>query len=253
MHLNSTLYTKTMKHTIHGDDMQLIECHLDKNETIRAEPGSLMFMDDSIEMQTTTGGGFIKGLKRAIAGDSFFITKFTATHQSNIAFGAPYPGKIIPLDISESTYLCQRDAFLCAQENVDISVTFTKRLGAGFFGGEGFILEKLEGKGLAFIHAGGTIIKKELKKGQTIKVDTGCIVAFQPTVDYDIKFIGGFKNALFGGEGLFLATLTGPGTIYLQSLPLSRLADRIIKATFHSKGEKRRGGGLIGDILTGDR
>ncbi|MGE5411258.1 MAG: AIM24 family protein, partial [Clostridiales bacterium] len=176
---------------------------------------------------------------------------------------APYPGKIIPLDLGNlgGKFICQKDAFLCAAQGIEIEVEFTKKIGAGLFGGEGFILQRLEGDGLAFIHAGGTIIKKELAYGEVLKVDTGCLVAFAPTVDYDIQYIGGFKNALFGGEGLFFAKLSGPGTVYLQSLPFSRLADRIMAAATFSQRDEQRGlggigggllaGGLLGSILSG--
>jgi uncharacterized protein (AIM24 family) len=177
-----------------------------------------------------------------------------------VTFGAPYPGKIIPLELDKlgGEYLCQKDAFLCSARGVDIEVAFTKKLGAGIFGGEGFILQKLVGDGMAFVHAGGTIIKKELSANETLRVDTGCLVAFAANVDYDIQFVGGFKNSLFGGEGLFFARLTGPGRVYLQSLPFSRLADRILAAArFQNKGENKGigglGGSILGDILQGDR
>jgi uncharacterized protein (TIGR00266 family) len=246
---------------IYGDDMQIVEIELDPGEGVRAEAGTMMYMEDNIEMQTSTGGGLFKGFKRMITGESFFITTFlyNGRGKGHIAFGAPYPGKIIPIQLEDfgGTFMCQKDAFLCAARGIEIEVAFTKKIGAGFFGGEGFILQRLEGEGMAFIHAGGTIIKKELKSGEILKVDTGCIVGFSPTVDYDIQFIGGFKNALFGGEGLFLAQLTGPGTVYLQSLPLSRLSDRILSATrFRQVGEKKGlggiGGNILGDILGGD-
>jgi len=240
---------------ITGDDMQLVEIELDPQEGVRAEAGAMMYMEDGIRMQTGADGGLFKGFKRMITGESFFITTFMQTGQgkARVAFGAPYPGKIIVLDLGEvgGEFMCQRDAFLCAVRGVDIEVAFTKRLGAGFFGGEGFILQRLQGDGLAFIHAGGTIIRKELGAGQTLRVDTGCLVAFAPTVDYDIQFIGGFKNALFGGEGLFIATLKGPGTVYLQSLPFSRLADRIFAASRRNRGESKGVAGLGGDILGG--
>lgn len=246
---------------IYGDDMQIVEIELDPGEGVRAEAGTMMYMEDNIEMQTSTGGGIFKGFKRMVTGESFFITTFlyNGRGKGHIAFGAPYPGKIIPIQLEDfgGTFMCQKDAFLCAARGIEIEVAFTKKIGAGFFGGEGFILQRLEGRGMAFIHAGGTIIKKELKSGEILKVDTGCIVGFSPTVDYDIQFIGGFKNALFGGEGLFLAQLTGPGTVYLQSLPLSRLSDRILSATrFRQVGEKKGlggiGGNILGDILGGD-
>jgi uncharacterized protein (TIGR00266 family) len=248
-------------YTILGDDMQLVEIELDPAEGVRAEAGAMLYMEDGIQMQTDTGGGIFKGFKRMITGESFFITTFLhgGTGKSKVAFAAPYPGKIIPLDLTAlgGTFLCQKDGFLCAARGIEIEIAFTKRIGAGLFGGEGFILQRLQGEGLAFVHAGGTVVKKELKAGQTMRVDTGCLVAFAPTVDYDIQFIGGFRNALFGGEGLFIANLTGPGTVYLQSLPFSRLADRIIAASnFGSRKEESKGlggiGGGLGGLISGD-
>jgi uncharacterized protein (TIGR00266 family) len=246
---------------IHGDDMQIVEIELDPAEGVRAEVGAMMFMEEGIMMETGTGGGLFKGLKRMISGDGFFISTFynTAAEKRSVSFGAPYPGKIIPLDLRQvgGTFICQKDSFLCAANGIDIDVAFTKKIGAGLFGGEGFILQRLSGDGLAFVHAGGTIIKRELRERETLRVDTGCIVAMAPTVDYDIQFVGGFTNALFGGEGLFLASLTGPGTIYLQSLPLSRLADRIISSSRtnreQSSGIGGIGGGILGGLLGGDR
>lgn len=247
---------------IHGDDMQIVEVELDPAEGVRAEVGTMLFMEDGIEMQTSTGGGLWKGFKRMLTGDSFFISTFlhNGKGKSHVAFGAPYPGKIIPLDLSKEgeEFLCQKDSFLCAARGIDIDIAFTKKLGAGLFGGEGFILQKLSGQGLVFIHAGGTIIEKNLKAGETLRVDTGCLVGFSPKVEYDIKFIGGFKNALFGGEGLFLASLRGPGKVYLQSLPFSRLADRILAASrSHKRGERKGvaglGGKVLGGVLSGDR
>lgn len=241
---------------IYGDDMQLVEVELDPREGVRAEAGAMMYMTDGVEMQTSTGGGLFKGFKRMITGESFFITTFlnNGNGKARVAFGAPYPGKIIPLDLSKlgGTFLCQKDAFLCAVRGIEIEIAFTKRFGAGLFGGEGFILQRLVGDGLAFVHAGGTIIERELASGETLRVDTGCLVAFAPSVDYDIQFVGGFKNALFGGEGIFLAKLRGPGTVYLQSLPFSRLADRIYAAArFKQRGEKKGFAGLGGDLLGG--
>lgn len=240
-----------------GSDMQLVKIELDPGEAVRAEAGAMMMMEDGIEMQTNMGSGVFGGLKRMVTGESFFITSFKNAGQgkSHVSFAAPYPGKIVPLDLKEfgGTFLCQKDAFLCAAEGIDIDVAFTKRLGAGLFGGEGFILQKLTGDGLAFVHAGGTIIPVGLAAGQKLRVDTGCIVAFHPSVTYDIQFVGGFKNALFGGEGLFLATLTGPGPVYLQSLPFSRLADRmraaLVKSTDQSRGASA--GDFLGSILGG--
>ena len=245
-----------VNYKIYGDDMQIVEIELDPGEGVRAEAGAMMYMDEGIEMDTSTGGGLFKGLKRAITGESFFITSFIyqGKEKGHIAFGAPYPGKVIPLEIGKlgGRFLCQKDSFLCAARGIEIEVAFTKKIGAGLFGGEGFILQRLEGDGLAFVHAGGTIIKRELKDRETFRVDTGCLVAFDPSVGYDIQFVGGFKNALFGGEGLFLAKMTGPGLVYLQSLPFSRLADRISAAArFRRRGEQKGIAGIGGDILGG--
>jgi len=246
---------------IYGDDMQLVEVTLDPGEGIRAEAGAMMYMTEGVVMQTAAGGLF-QGFKRMITGESFFITTFLqqGAGRGRVAFGAPYPGKIVALELDKlgGRFLCQKDAFLCAARGVEIEVAFTRKLGAGLFGGEGFILQRLEGDGMAFLHAGGTILRWELKPGQTLRVDTGCLVGFAPTVTYDIQFVGGFKNALFGGEGIFLASLTGPGRVYLQSLPFSRLADRILAAArFQQKGEVRGvaglGGDLLGGLLGGDR
>ncbi|MGB0389366.1 MAG: TIGR00266 family protein [Ardenticatenaceae bacterium] len=216
---------------IYGDDMQIVEIELDPGEGVRAEAGAMLYMSDGIDMQTSTGGGMFRGFKRIFTGESFFITSFyhRGNGKGHVAFSAPYPGKVIPLPLGDlgGSFLCQKDSFLCAAQGIEIEVAFTKKLGSGLFGGEGFILQRLEGDGLAFVHAGGTIIQRELAAGQTLRVDTGCLVAFSPSVEYDIQFIGGFKNALFGGEGVFLTKLTGPGLVYLQSLPFSRLADRI--------------------------
>jgi uncharacterized protein (TIGR00266 family) len=245
---------------IYGDDIQMVEVGLDPGEGVRAEAGTMAYMEANIEMQTSTGGGVMRGLKRIVTGESFFITNFTnnGPAKSRIAFAAPYPGKIIPLNLKElgGRFMCQKDSFLCAAHGTEIEIAFTKRLGAGIFGGEGFILQRLEGDGFTFVHAGGTIIEKHLADGETLRVDTGCLVAFAPTVDYDIKFIGGFTNALFGGEGIFLAQLAGPGLVYLQSLPFSRLADRILAAArFQKVGEKKgvagMGGDILGNILSG--
>lgn len=240
---------------IFGDDLQLVEIELDPGEGVRAETGTMAYMEDGIEMQTGTGGGIFSGVKRMITGESFFITTFlnNAGGKSHVAFSAPYPGKIIVFDLDQfsGNVLCQKDSFLCAARGIEIEVAFTKRMGAGFFGGEGFILQRLSGDGMVFTHAGGTVIEKDLGPGETLKVDTGCIVAFATTVDYDIQFIGGFTNALFGGEGLFLAKLTGPGKVYLQSLPFSRLVDRIKRGITFSQGkdEVRGIAGIGGNIL----
>ncbi len=243
---------------IHGDDMQAVQITLDPGEAVHAEAGAMLFIEDDIEMDTSTQGGLMKGLKRAIVGESFFITTFEnkGRQQRDVTFAAPYPGKIIPMDLGATgTWLCQKDAYLCSAYGIDISIAFSKKLGAGLFGGEGFILQKLSGDGLAFAHAGGTILERELAAGETLRVDTGCLVAFQEHVDYDIQFIGGFKNVLFGGEGLFFATLRGPGKIFLQTLPFSRLADRVVAASGLSRGgtqgERKGVAGFGGDILKG--
>ena len=261
--MGDAIMTDVIDYNIMGNDMQIVEIELDPDESVRAEAGAMMYMGHEIKMDTSTGGGMFKGLKRAITGEGFFITNFTHKGKSGkayVAFGAPYPGKIIPLDLGNlgGAYLCQKDAFLCAAKGINIEVAFTKKIGAGLFGGEGFILQRLEGNGMAFVHAGGTIIKKELGPGENLRVDTGCLAAFSENVNYDVQFVGGFKNALFGGEGVVLASLTGPGTVYLQSLPLSRLADRIFAASnSQQKGEKSglagAGGNVLGGIFGGDR
>jgi uncharacterized protein (TIGR00266 family) len=240
---------------IFGDDLQLVQVELDPGEGVRAEAGTMTYMEDGIEMQTGTGGGLFAGFKRMVTGESFFITTFlnNANGKRKVAFAAPYPGKIVPFDLDQfgGQVLCQKDSFLCAARGTEIEIAFTKKLGAGLFGGEGFILQRLVGDGMVFAHAGGTVIRKDLAAGETLRVDTGCLVAFATTVDYDIQFVGGFKNALFGGEGLFLARMTGPGTVYLQSLPFSRLVDRI-KAGLswgNQGGETRGAAGLGGKIL----
>ena len=241
-------------YTIYGDDLQAVEIELDPGETVRAEAGTMLMMDDGIVMETGTGGGFSRGLKRLFTGESFFITSFTHTGsgKARVVFAAPYPGKVIPLDLGQhgGEFLFQKDSFLCAAAGIEIEVAFTKKIGAGLFGGEGFILQRLTGDGLAFAHAGGTVLKRELMPGETLRVDTGCLVAFDTSVDYDIEMQGGFKNALFGGEGLFLAKLRGPGTVFLQTLPFSRLADRIVAASRlgGSRGESKPVGGLGGAL-----
>ncbi len=246
-------------HKIIGEDMQLVEVELDPGEAVRAEAGAMMYMEDGIEMQTNTGGGMFKGFKRMITGASFFITNFTfnGSGKGHVAFAAPFPGKIVPIDLRsfDREFICQKDSFLCAAQGVEIEVAFTKRIGVGLFGGEGFILQRLTGDGMAFVHAGGTLIEKRLMPHERLRVDTGCIVGFSQGVNYDIEFVGGFKNALFGGEGLFLATLRGPGTVYLQSLPFSRMADRIVQASRvgvqKQAGESAAIGGIGGAILGG--
>lgn len=254
---------------IYGDDMQFVEVELDPMEAVVAEAGGMMFMEDAIQMETIFGDGsqqntgFLGALlgagKRLLTGESLFMTVFQnrGTGKRKIAFGAPYPGKIVPIHLAElgGEMLAQKDSFLCAAKGVSVGIAFTKRMGAGFFGGEGFILQKLQGDGWAFLHAGGTIVQKDLAPGEVLRVDTGCIVAFQPGVEYDIQFVGGIKSALFGGEGLFFATLRGPGKVWLQSLPLSRLAGRIVAAAPQTGRGGREEGSLLGGLgrmLDGD-
>ena len=247
---------------IFGDDMQFVELELDPMEAAVAEAGGMMYMDDGIEMETIFGdgsqqnsgilGSLLGAGKRLLTGESLFMTVFQnrGAGKKHVAFGAPYPGKIIPIKLSEigGELLAQKDAFLCAAKGVSLGIAFTKRFGAGLFGGEGFILEKLQGDGMTFVHAGGTIYQRDLAPGEIIRVDTGCIVAFQPTVDYDIQYVGKIKSALFGGEGLFFATLRVPGRIWLQSLPLSRLAGRIHAAAPQTGGGGREEGSLLGGL-----
>ncbi len=242
---------------IFGDDMQFVEITLDPDEVVVAEAGAMMYMTRGIEMQTVFGdpskqqgmlGKLLDAGRRMITGESLFLTTFGATgvQREQVAFAAPYPGKIIPVDVAEvgGEILCQKAAFLCAARGVQIGIAFQKRIGAGLFGGEGFILQRIQGDGFAFLHAGGTIIRKELAPGERLRLDTGCLVAFQPSVSYDIQLAGGIKTSLFGGEGLFLATLTGPGTVWLQSLPFARLAGRIAGTFAKKKGEGSVLGGL---------
>jgi uncharacterized protein (TIGR00266 family) len=245
-------------HEIIGDDMQAVILSLGAGDEVRAEAGAMMFMSDSIEMDAKMEGGFLGGLKRKfLAGESFFITHFRAIGvPGKVAFAGPYPGKIVALDLRNENLLCQKDAFLCAEGNLDISIAFTRKIGAGFFGGEGFILQKIEGIGKLYFHSGGTIVPMTLAAGERLKVDTGCLVALDPTVDYDIVRVGGIKTSLFGGEGLFFAALTGPGRVWLQTLPFSRLADRIHEAYRGDREEVKRdfGGALgrIGGLIGGD-
>lgn len=254
--------TVDIEYQIFGDDLQLIEIILDPGEAVRAEIGTMNYMEQDIEMQTGTGGGIFSGLKRIFTGENFFITSFLNIGQgkSRVSFAAPYPGKIIPIDMGVfgNDIYCQKDSFLCAAKGIEIEIALTKKVGAGLFGGEGFILQRLTGPGWAFAHAGGTVIEKDLAPGEKLRVDTGCLVAFATSVDYDIQFIGGFTNALFGGEGLFLTTLTGPGKVYLQSLPFSRLADRINAAqkgapVDETEGLAGLGGDLLKDVISGSK
>jgi uncharacterized protein (TIGR00266 family) len=239
--------------------MQAVVLTLGAGDEIRAEAGAMTFMTEGIEMDARMEGGILGGLKRKIlAGESLFLTFFrSSVPNARVAFSAPYPGKILRFPLQNSSILCQRDSFLCASGGIDINIAFTKRLGAGFFGGEGFILQRLEGTGDVYVHSGGTIIPMELKAGEKLKVDTGCLVAFDPSVDYDIQFVGGIKTAIFGGEGLFFAALTGPGRVWIQTLPFSRLADRVLAARRGDREDVKRdfGGtlGAIGDLIGGDR
>ena len=249
---------------IHGDDMQFVEIGLDPGETVVAEAGAMMYMDGTVQSDTVLGDGsdrdrgqgfmdkVIGAGKRALTGESIFMTTFTnhGSAKKAVAFAAPYPGKVIPLDLSEcqGQLVCQRDAFLCAAKGIAIEIAFQKKIGAGLFGGEGFIMQRLVGDGLAFLHAGGTIIKKELQAGEELKLDTGCLVAMTAGINYDVEFAGNLKSAIFGGEGLFLATLKGPGLVWLQSLPFSRLANRLHAAGSKGGGDSKGEGGLLGGL-----
>ncbi len=254
---------------IFGDDMQYVEVELDPGEAAVAEAGGMKYMQDGIVMETIFGDGaqqnrgllnaLVGAGKRLLTGESLFMTVFMNQGQGKkvVAFGAPYPGKIVPLQLAElgGELIAQKDSFLAAAKGVSIGIAFQKRLGAGFFGGEGFIMQRLQGDGLVFIQAGGTLCERNLSPGEVVRVDTGCIVAFQPSVDYDIQYVGKIKSALFGGEGLFFATLRGPGRIWLQSLPLSRLAGRIVGAVPGlMRGGREQGSvlGGLGRLLDGD-
>lgn len=259
-----------LDYQIYGEDLQFVEVELDPGEATVAEAGGMMYMDDGIAMETIfgdgsnqqKGGGLMGALlgagKRILTGESLFMTVFQNSTQMKrkVAFGAPYPGKIVPIHLAElgGEFIAQKDSFLCAAKGVSIGIAFQKKLGAGLFGGEGFILQRLQGDGLAFIHAGGTLYERILNPGEVLRVDTGCIVGFQPSVDYDIQFVGSIKTSLFGGEGLFFATLRGPGKIWLQSLPLNRMASRIVAAAGSVGGRREEGSilGGLGNLLDGD-
>ena len=260
---------------IKGAEMQFVEVELDPGEAAIGEAGSMMFMDAGIGMDTVfgdgsagAGGGGLFGKllgagKRLVTGESLFTTVYTNQSQAKlrVAFAAPYPGKILPMDLRQlgGTLICQKDAFLCAARGVSLGIYFQQKLSVGFFGGEGFIMQKLEGDGLAFVHAGGTVVKRELQPGQTLLIDTGCIVALTPNVSFEIQYVGKVKTALFGGEGLFFAKVTGPGTVWLQSLPFSRLASRVFAAAPQRGGSREEGsvlggvavGGLLGSVFGG--
>jgi uncharacterized protein (TIGR00266 family) len=267
-------YPHEIDYKIYGDDMQFVEIELDPQESVIAEAGAMMMMSQGIQMQTIFGDGSGQGSqsglmgklfsagKRVLTGESLFMTVFTNTAygKQQVSFAAPFPGKIIPMDLRQynGKIICQKDSFLCAAKGVSVSIDFRKKLGVGFFGGEGFIMQKLEGDGMAFVHAGGTIVKKELMHGEKLRVDTGCLVAMTGGVHYDIEFVGNIKTALFGGEGLFFATLTGPGSVWIQSLPFSRLADRIFAAAPRISGGRKEEGSIldvfggIGNLFDGD-
>jgi len=255
-------------YTIYGDDMQFVEIQLDPMESLIAEAGAMMYMDDSITMDAIFGDGSGrdegKGLmgkmlgagKRVVTGESLFMTEFLnrGRERKSIAFAGPYPGKIVPLDIGDygGELICQRDSFLCAAKGISIEIAFQRNIATGFFGGEGFIMQRLIGDGLTFLHAGGTVIKKELRPGETFKLDTGCLVAMTTSIDYNIEMVGNIKSALFGGEGLFLATLRGPGTIWMQSLPFSRLAAKIVSTGLKGKSGGKGEGNILGGFGLGD-
>ena len=259
---------------IKGSEMQFVEVELDPGEAAVGEAGSLMFMEAGIGMDTvfgdgsSQGGGFLGKLlgagKRLVTGESLFTTVYTnqAAGKKRVAFAAPYPGKILPMDLRQlgGMLICQKDAFLCAARGVSLGIYFQQKLSVGFFGGEGFVMQKLEGDGLAFVHAGGTVVRRELQAGETLLVDTGCVVAFTPSINFEIQYVGKIKTALFGGEGLFFAKMTGPGTVWLQSLPFSRLASRVFAAAPQMGGSREEGsllggfgaGTLLGGVLGGD-
>lgn len=256
---------------IFGEEMQFVEIELDPLETVIAEAGSFMMMDEGIELATLFGDGshqeqnqglwgkVLSAGKRLITGESLFMTAFTheGTGKKKVSFASPYPGRIIPFDLQEmeGKIICQKDAFLCAAKGVAVGIEFSQKLGRGFFGGEGFIMQKLEGDGLAFLHAGGNIIQRQLGPGEVLKIDTGCLVAFTKHVDYDIEMVKGIKNMVFGGEGMFYARLTGPGSVWVQSLPFSRLSDRIMAASRYYGGKNKGEGSILGglgDLIDGD-
>jgi uncharacterized protein (TIGR00266 family) len=252
---------------IFGEEMQYVEVELDPSETAIAEAGSFMMMDEGIQMQTIFGdgsrqqqGGILDKLfsagKRLLTGESLFMTAFTnVSHgKKRVSFASPYPGKIIAMDLLQlgGMLVCQKDAFLCAAKGVSVGISLQRRLGTGLFGGEGFIMQKLEGDGMAFVHAGGHVFEKELQAGEILKIDTGCVVAYTRQINFDIQYVGGIRNTIFGGEGLFFATLTGPGKVWIQTLPISRLASRILS---YGSGARKEEGSLlggIGNLLDGD-
>lgn len=253
--------TDEIDYEIFGDDMQFVEVTLDPDEVVIAEAGGMMYMTEGIRMQAVFGdpsknqgffGKLLDAGKRVITGESLFLTTFGAvsSKREKVAFAAPYPGKIVPMHLDElgGEIICQKEAFLCAARGVQIGIAFQRKILTGLFGGEGFILQRLTGDGLAFVHAGGTIQRRELASGETLRLDTGCLVALQPSVNYDIEVVGGIKNAIFGGEGLFLATLRGPGTVWIQSLPFTRLAGRVLANLPSRGGRGKDEGSILGDF-----
>ena len=254
---------------IYGEEMQYVEIELDPQEVVVAEAGSFMMMENGIKMETIFGDGsqqeggifgkLLSAGKRVLTGESLFMTAYQNIDMGKrkVSFASPYPGKIVAIDLMKygGKFVCQKDAFLCAAKGVSVGIEFSRKIGRGLFGGEGFIMQKVEGDGMAFVHAGGTLARKELKAGEMLKVDTGCIVGFTKDIDYDIEFVGGIKNTIFGGEGVFFATLRGPGIAYIQSLPFSRLADRVIQAAPQMGGKDKGEGSLLGglgNLLDGD-
>jgi len=259
-----------IEYEIHGDDMQFVEVILDPMEAVVAEAGGMMYMEDGVEMETIFGDGsqqasgimgmLTGGVKRLLTGESLFMTLFHNRSQRRVkaAFGAPFPGKIVPIHLAQTggEVIMQKDSFLCAARGVSVGIAFNKKIGVGLFGGEGFIMQRLQGDGWAFIHAGGTLLTRDLGPGEVLRVDTGCVVGFTPSVEFDIQYVGKIKSALFGGEGLFFATLRGPGRVWLQSLPFSRLADRIYAAAPQTGGRGRGEGSILGGLgglLAGDK
>ena len=270
---DSMKHMEEVEFKIYGDDMQFVEIMLDPGETIVSEAGAMMYMDSAIATDTIFGDGsaqshnasfgdkLMGAAKRALTGESIFMNTFTniGPEKKCVAFAAPYPGRVVPFDLSDygGELICQKDAFLCAAKGISIGIAFQKKIGVGLFGGEGFIMQRLQGDGLTFMHAGGTIIKKELAAAEMLKIDTGCLVALSQSVSYDIQFAANLKTALFGGEGLAVATLTGPGTVWMQSLPFSRMADRILSASKLGHGSRDEGsilGGIgIGTFFSGNK
>ncbi len=263
--------TDVIDYEILGDDLQAVVITLDPQEAVVAEAGAMMYLEDDIEMATSLSmtddqggimGKLFKAGKRMVTGESFFITFFAneGSQRRSVGFAAPYPGHVIPVELAnhDGRIICQKDAFLCGARGIDVDIAFQKRLGVGFFGGEGFILQRIsspEGDGLVFMHAGGSVLKRDLNHGESLRVDTGCLVAFQDSVQYDIQWVKGIKNKLFGGEGLFYAHLRGPGTVWLQTLPFSRLADRVYAAAPQGGGKDKGEGSILGgvfDMIGGD-